>query len=270
VKPLYKWVGGKTNLLPEILPRVPKEFKGYHEPFFGGGAVFMALRDAGRMPKHSRISDANPDLIATVKMAKEDPGRLLGSLKALERAYHTQDPENLYYRIREAWNEGHHTPARFIFLKQTAFNGLWRLNRKGEMNASWGKFKNPKFYDANNVLAVGNGLQNILIRDDKWEDAVKWVHYGDFVYFDPPYLGTFTGYTGEGFDETQQVKLMQWCAKSVAKILYSNEASPELYALLKEHWPDAIIEEVSAKRSISTNGAGRQNKMEVLVRNYEL
>lgn len=270
VIPFVKWAGGKRQLLPELVKRVPK-FTTYCEPFVGGGALFFYLQ-----PKKAIINDFNKDLINTYITIQNDVESLIQHLSTYKN-----DSEN-YYKIREL----DRTPlfhrmsdtekaSRLIYLNKTCYNGLFRVNSMGEFNSPFGSYKSPNIVNEPTLRAIHNYFQNadITFLSGDFEVAVKGIKKGTFVYFDPPYdpvsaSSNFTGYTNLGFGKQEQRRLKEVCDKLNAKgikFLLSNSATDFILDLYKEY----NIEKISAKRVINSNANNRGNVDEVLIRNYD-
>ena len=209
-KPFLKWAGGKTRLLDAILPHVPARMAVFHEPFLGSGAVFFAVehRIAGR----AHLGDLNDQLINAWSQVRND---VRGLLDGLER-YRGLDREEDYYEVREA------APAdplqratRFVYLNQTAWNGLWRENKQGVFNVPWGD-RPFRGLDVEATVAVSRVLRRAEIRQRDFRQALADAKAGDFVYLDPPYLpisdtSKFSGYTGKRFRLADLVDLSEAC-----------------------------------------------------------
>ncbi len=270
VVPFVKWAGGKRQLLPELIKRVPK-FTTYCEPFVGGGALFFYLQ-----PKKAIINDFNKDLINTYITIQNDVESLIQHLSTYKN-----DSES-YYKIREL----DRTPlfhrmsatekaSRLIYLNKTCYNGLFRVNSMGEFNSPFGSYKSPNIVNEPTLRAIHNYFQNadVTFLSGDFEAAVKGLKKGTFVYFDPPYdpvsaSSNFTGYTNLGFGKQEQRRLKEVCdelnAKGI-KFLLSNSATDFILGLYKEY----NIEKISAKRVINSNANNRGNVDEVLIRNYD-
>jgi DNA adenine methylase len=262
-KPFLKWAGGKTQLLPEILGRFPKKFGRYHEPFLGGGAVFFALA-----PERAALSDVNADLVETYRAIRDDVESVIMALKD-----HESSAEH-FYEVRSQQREelsSAQGAARTIFLNRTCFNGLYRVNRKGEFNVPFGKYLNPTICNEENLHAVSNALQNV---DLKVEDALLLgtrVVANDLVYFDPPYdpvskTASFTSYAKNGFGELQQrslAKLFASLAKKDVHVMLSNSDTPLIWSLYKGF----KIERVYARRAINSKADRRGHITELLISN---
>ncbi|HEY9714476.1 MAG TPA: Dam family site-specific DNA-(adenine-N6)-methyltransferase, partial [Chroococcales cyanobacterium] len=176
--PFLKWAGGKSQLLPTFVRYFPKKFNRYHEPFLGGGAVFFHL--ASRIPQmRATISDGNEELINCYKMIRDYPYEVLEALKL-----HRNDKHH-FYKIRAQDTARLSNPeraARLVFLNKTCFNGLYRVNRSGQFNVPFGKYKNPKFVDEKNIFAVSDILTHADILHSPFETILQRAKKGDFVY----------------------------------------------------------------------------------------
>ena len=270
IAPLIKWIGGKRKLAPQIVARLPAVIDGtYFEPFCGAAAVFCELWNTGRIGGKSVLADHNSDLINLYSKIRSGPEFLLATLREYEEKYQQDNrsgAEALYYQEREAWNRGLKDAARFVFLKQTAFNGLWRVNQKGGMNAAWGKYENPLLVNEPNILAWYDALRDTRLF---YGDTLAWngipePKAGDVIYLDPPYVGTFDGYTSGGFTDEQQERLLVLCAEWTRKgvvVAYSNSAEAE--PLVRRVWPEAKVEFFTTRYSVNRDGAGRSGKVEL-------
>ena len=267
-RPFVKYVGGKGQLIEELLKHVPKTFKDYHEPMVGGGALYWALVRGGHLVgKSVALADTNEALIQTYQEIRNDPERLIRTLQLYADQYVRQGGD-LFYAIRDAWNAGVTNPARFIFLKQTAFNGLWRCNRKGEINMPWGQYEKPKILDAENIRACAQALQGQGVWKAEFEASSQMVKKGDLVYFDPPYWGCFDAYSPEGFSQGQHLDLIRHCALLSASgvyVIYSNEDVREVRGALKKFWKSGKVHSVQSRRFINCDGEGREPVLDLIV-----
>lgn len=270
-KPFVKWVGGKRSLLPELLSRVPERFNHYHEPFVGGGAFFFALKNEERIKKsggvRASLCDINFDLVIAYQVIKLDPEPLIARLFE-HAANHSKD---YYYEVRSQHqlDDRVEIAARLIYLNKTCFNGLWRVNSKGEFNVPIGSYKNPSICQPEVLRACHVALHGVDVRlsDFRKLDAGE----GDFVYFDPPYQPldktSFTRYAIDDFGAEEQEALRDLCLhlhELGAKFMLSNsDTSSTLYSD-----PVFKVEVVQAPRFVNRNAAGRGAVNELLVRNY--
>ena len=264
-KPILKWAGGKTQLLEHLLPKIPKEYNKYIEPFFGGGALFFALK-----PNNSIIADSNPELINLYRVIAKDVTSLISELKNLK------NEKDFFYDMRKKeFSELSEieAAARTIFLNKTAFNGLYRVNKKGQFNVPFGYYKNPKILDEDQLLAASKLLKKtkILLGDFKdvlCENAKK----GDFIFLDPPYLpvskfSDFKRYTKEQFHEKDQISLANLVNKLSKKgchILLTNSNHPLIHELYK----DFNIDIYKTKRNINSKSTNRKGE-DIIVSNFK-
>ena len=264
MKPIMKWAGGKTQMLKDILPQVPEYSGKYIEPFFGGGALFFALD-----PENAVIADSNPELINMYVQVANDVD---GVVKIL-RTY--QNTEEMFYAVRALdWMDLSKTEAaaRTIYLNRTCFNGLYRVNRKGQFNTPFGKYKNPTICDEELLRAVSKQLQKTTMICGDYLDVLKqYALPGDFVFLDPPYIpvseyADFKGYTKEQFYEddhrnlAEEVKRLQ---KLGCYVILTNSDHP----LVHELYQDFEIQIVDTKRAISSKGNSRKGK-DVIVKAF--
>jgi DNA adenine methylase len=273
-KPFVKWVGGKRQLLRQFheLGLYPPEGfnpikKTYFEPFVGGGAVFFDL-----LPKKAELSDLNNELVITYNIIKNDVESLIDSLKKhkYEKNYF------LKMRSKNPWELNDvEIASRFIYLNRTGFNGMYRVNRKGEFNVPFGKYTNPIICDEINLRKVSNALQNVVIRNQDYKQVLGVARKGDFIYFDPPYhpaseTASFTSYTAGGFLEKEQTELRDTFVelhKRGCYVMLSNSDTPLINNLYLDI--DGVrVSKVSAGRAINSNASKRGKIYEVLVTNY--
>jgi DNA adenine methylase len=265
-RPFAKSVGGKTALLPEILKRLPKKISVYREPFVGGGAVFFALAaESPRRFDDAEISDANYELINAYQQIQKNVGLVIAELREMKHA------EKEYYWIRALDPNDLSSPlraARFIYLNKTCFNGLYRVNKKGEFNVPFGRHKNPNFCDVENLEACARALQDVTISRGDYQSAMRLAVRGDALYADPPYAplsayenANFTAYTSDGFGLKEQKVLAREFAKTKGFVLLSNSDTP----LTRELYRRWQIERVRAPRSVNSVPTGRGKVNEILV-----
>ncbi len=259
-RPFLKWAGGKRRLLPELLARAPKHFVRYHEPFLGGGALFFALR-----PERASLADAGEELVNTFQVVQSQVEPLL-SLLRLHQSNHS--PSHFYATRGEKSAAPLQQAARMIYLNKTCFNGLFRLNAAGQFNVAMGQQPSPEIVQADRLRACAQALQGaeIACQDFRLLRAQK----GDFVYFDPPYDGGYTGYTPQGFTSEDQADLAALALKlhgEGVQVLLSNADTPYVRSLYREG--PFRVEQVRAPRSISCCGSGRKPAKEILITNTQ-
>lgn len=272
VQPVVKWVGGKRQLIDEISKYIPSGNYKYYEPFVGGGAVFFNLQ-----PKKGVINDFNAELINVYNVIKFKLDELLEDLATHEIT------EEYYYKIRavdreevyKTWSDVKKA-SRFIYLNKTCYNGLYRVNMSGYFNTPFGRYKNPNVVNEIGLRAVSKYLNenNIEIKCGDYKEALKGIRKNSFVYFDPPYdpvsdSSNFTGYTANGFNRDEQIRLKETCDllnKKGVKFLLSNSNTEFIRGL----YADYKIVIVNANRSINSKASKRGEIEEVLIRNYDI
>ncbi len=227
--PFVKWAGGKASLLPDLLRHVPSHLSNYYEPFLGGGALFFAIcaRNTGF---NAHLSDINNELIDTYRVIKDKLDELIQLLSEFQHEYYrSKDPASYFYEKR-AWRPSSsiESAARLIFLNKTCYNGLYRVNSRGEFNVPFGRYKKPKILDAENIRAVSRALRdtNTELYTSDYKTSLSTCGKNDFVYLDPPYqpksrTSSFTDYTPGGFSERDQAEL----AEEFEKLVYREGTS---------------------------------------------
>lgn len=253
-RPLLKWAGGKTQLLGEIIPKIPKKYGRFIEPFFGGGAVFFAVHPTGGI-----IADSNPELINLYRSVADDVDGVIAQLRFYENT------EEMFYTVRAldvTKLSNTEAAARTIFLNKTCFNGLYRVNKSGQFNVPFGRYKNPKIVDEEALKAASALLRNTTIVCGDYKTVLKEnARPGDFIFLDPPYLpvseySDFKRYTKEQFYEEDHVELaleVKRLHELGCYVLLTNSNHP----LVHEHYRKFAVEVVQTKRYISCNGKGR-------------
>jgi DNA adenine methylase len=300
-RPFIKWVGGKNQLLEQFENYYPNELrrgiiKNYVEPFLGGGALFFALSRHYKI-ENAYLSDLNKDLVLTYQVIQQRPNDLLYFLEKYQKDYDQTEQEkrnDLFLDVRKQFNLQRFEiknkqleenwvlrAAQFIFLNKTCFNGLFRLNSKGEFNVPYGKYKTAMILDEPNILAVSSVLQNAEIRHADYLSCFDRVTEHTFVYFDPPYrpisqTANFTTYTGVDFRDKEQIELAKFFQKldleKGAKLMLSN-SDPKNENPEDDFFEKAFlgynIFRVSAGRAINCNGEKRGKINELLITNYK-
>ena len=266
--PIVKWIGGKRQLMFELLKNMPENYNRYFEPFIGGGALFFELQ-----PDNAYTSDMNEELINLYQVVRDNVGELITDLQKhdISKEYFMEIRNIDRTEEYENWSDVKKA-SRFIYLNRTCFNGMYRVNSKGEFNVPFGHYKNPRILDENNLINCSNLLQRTEIKHADFSEILKKVKKGDFVYFDPPYVplsetSSFTSYTKDGFDMDMQFKLRDVCDEldtMGVKFLLSNSDTK----LVNELYENYNIKKVFASRQINANADGRGKITEVLVRNY--
>jgi len=272
-----KWAGGKRQIVPKLYALAPPEFDSYFEPFLGGGALFFHLISNKNKPFTAYISDINPELINVYVAVKDDVEKLIKLLTQHQIEYN-KAPEECYYKLRDNYNsDGIERAAQFITLNRICFNGLYRVNKKGEFNAPKGDYKNPTICDADNLRNVSAALRysNITIKAaDYKEMLLENAREGDFIYLDPPYnpistTAYFTSYTANGFSNKDQEKLAEMFRQlheMKCKVILTNSNTP----LVRELYSPFVITEVGSKRAINCNAPKREGHSDLIICNYKL
>lgn len=270
-QPFVKWVGGKRQLIKQFEQFFPEKFNDYYEPFLWGGAVFFNLQK-----RKSYLSDINEELINAYQIVKDSPEELISFLQTLSYT------KTCYMEIR-AWDRAKNwqkkytdvqRAGRFIYLNRTCFNGLHRVNSRGEFNVPMGAYKNPDFVQANNIRNTSRLLQltEAEIRVESFEHVLDKAKKGDFVYLDPPYdtlteTANFTSYNKDDFGRDMQKRLADVFRKLDAmgcKVMLSNHNTP----FIRELYTGFRMEIVSARRNINSKSDARGGVEEIVVINY--
>ena len=295
VKPFVKWAGGKGSLIPQLTNFYPYQLKDgiitkYVEPFVGGGAVLIDILQKYEV-KEAYAFDINIDLINCYNVIKNDVNELITKLKQMESEFlnlDSDDREKYFYDVRKEYNSykisekelSTKRAAEFIFLNRTCFNGLYRVNRKGEFNVPFGKYKNPKICDSNNLANLSCLLQKVVFKYGDYKKSSECVDNTTFVYFDPPYRplsisSGFTSYTKEDFNDENQKELASYYREldnKDAKLMLSNSNPKNTNKeddFFEKIYTGFNINEVLAKRMINADCTGRGAISELLITNYE-
>lgn len=268
-KPFLKWAGGKSKLLREIIPRLPRRYRRHVEPMLGGGAVFFGIR-----PSRSLLLDINPELINCYRVVQGEVESLIKDLKKhrYERRY--------YYSVRDAdrradfedWSPVERA-SRTIFLNKSCFNGLYRVNSRGFFNVPFGRYVNPRILAPDVLRRCSEALKGAKLVCDSFENLERYLKRDDFVYFDPPYVplsktSSFATYAKDGFNIDDQIKLRDLCValdNRKIRFMLSNSYTDTVLEL----YDGFRIDVINAPRAISSTASGRGVVKEVLVRNYK-
>lgn len=276
-KPFLKWAGGKTQLLSQLQPLFPREFAGYHEPFVGSAAVFFHLynlKQCGELKasmKRVSLTDSNEELINCYRAVRDGVDGVIGWLEEHKAAHNAR----YYYTLRKQnpANMGDvERAARLIYLNKTCYNGLYRVNSRGQFNVPVGRYKNPGIFDPGELRAASRALDGVTIETADFHAALKRARRGDFVYFDPPYFplsktASFTGYTQNHFGKFQHESLalvFRALDEKGCRVMLNNSWTPftrQLYAGFK-------CVELRALRSINSKAHKRGKISEMVVVNH--
>ena len=274
-KPFVKWAGGKRQLIPILNENLPKTMGTYFEPFLGGGALLFHILTE-RKDQRCRISDLNSDLVLAYTTIRDKPDELISSLKNHSRNYQ-KDSKSYYYAIRESNpRSAVAKTSRLLFLNRTCFNGLYRVNSKGEFNVPLGRYTNPNIVNEENLQSVSQVLnsQKVSINCRDFGAVVDEAKKDDLVYFDPPYqpvseTANFTSYTNRSFTYKDLKRLAKLCLKLDSKgcnVLLSNSNSQEVVEMFTEkNWK---IKKIEANRAINSDSKKRTGHYELLIKNY--
>jgi DNA adenine methylase len=262
-RPVLKWAGGKRHLLRQILDALPPRIDTYYEPFVGGGAVFFALAAENRFQR-AVIADRNEDLVEVYRALRSDVAAVI---RALKRYRYDEDT---YYRVRAARPRGlAQRAARLIYLNKTGYNGLYRVNRKGEYNVPFGRHRKPNICDEANLRSAAAALQRATVESADFEAVCGRAGPGDAVYLDPPYLplsrtSSFAAYDRHpfGLEEHQRLASVfsQLAERGVPAVL-SNSLTPQTQALFQ----DFEMNCVRVPRYINCRADSRGPVREILV-----
>lgn len=289
-KPFIKWAGGKTQLLSDIKKSLPHDFSQrneatYVEPFVGGGSVlFWILQEYPNITR-AVINDINAELICTYRVIKRDVESLITELYRHQTEYLPLDEVNrkeYFLANRELFNKRKttdvETAALFIFLNRTCFNGLYRVNSKGNFNVPHGRYANPKICDEDTLRADSAILQRVEIHCGDFAQTGKYANDNVLYYLDPPYrpltnTSAFTSYAKEGFNDAEQTRLRDFCEQiAKRKSLFVASNSDPQNTNNKDDFFDRLynmfyIKRVSATRMINSKGNGRSAISEIMISN---
>lgn len=268
-KPVIKWVGGKRQLLTKIKENMPQKFNSYFEPFIGGGALFFDLEK-----DNSYINDYNPELTNLYQVIRDNPKELIEDLKKhinTEEYYYNMRAKDRDTKIYSKMSDIEKA-SRFIYLNKNGYNGLYRVNKKGQNNVPYGRYKNPKYIEEENILSCSELLKKTTITTGDFSNIKEFIKEGDFVYFDPPYVplnttSSFTSYTDKGFDDSMQIRVKELCDyidNIGAYFMLSNSYTEFILDLYKGY----NIQTVEASRALNCKAEQRGKINEILVKNY--
>jgi DNA adenine methylase len=299
-KPILKWAGGKSQLLPTLNEHFPEKLiRGnivtYIEPFVGGGASFFEISNIYNF-SDAYLFDINPELIILYNSVKNNVESVIFELEKLSEKYLSLQDEKerkeQFYTVREQYNlnvidvyeiaksssTNELRAAQTLFLNRVCFNGLFRVNRKGEFNVPHGRYKNPRILDKNKLIYASNALQQATIKLVDFSSCLEYADKHTFMYYDPPYrplnkTSSFNSYAKDQFGDDEQIRLSkmyrQLDKKGVLQLLSNSDP--------KNHSDDSFFDDlykgfninrVAAKRAINSNPEKRGNLTELLIRNY--
>lgn len=291
LKPFVKWVGGKSQLINELEKMLPtdgeKVLTKYCEPMVGGGALFFNILSKYDF-EQLYISDINAELINAYQVIKTNVDNLIERLQEMQMLFLPMDENGrkfYYYSMRDKFNTTKLSDttavdkaAYFIFLNKTCFNGLYRVNRKGQFNVPMGAYKNPKICDEENLRSIHEVLQNVTIVCGDYSFSKQFIDKDTFVYLDPPYrplseTSAFTSYNSDTFDDNEQIRLAEFIDEINAigaKIVLSNSDPKNVNpndTFFDELYKAYSIKRVAASRMINSNADRRGKINELLICN---
>jgi DNA adenine methylase len=293
VQPILKWAGGKRQILHEIRACLPPEglCKRYHEPFFGGGALFF---DTAPHPNGSSINDVNPRLMNFYRVVRDEPEELIKELKKFRSPEAPPDEseefnetnrkgkeiENYYYQQRELFNNRPNgdefdkirEAARLLYLNRTCYNGLYRENQSGEFNVPIGSHSSPNWKQTTRIIHASEVLQGVEIENEDFEYVRDLAKEGDLVYCDPPYrpvsrTSSFVEYSSDSFGPDQQKRLRDMVVNLHERGVYVVVSNSPPIRELYNSYDGLMIHDIGAKRHINSNGEDRGEVGEIIVTN---
>lgn len=262
--PFLKWAGGKRQLLPQLLSRVPDKFDRYFEPFLGGGALLLAVG-----PSRAVANDANTELVRCFTAVRDHPEAVIDELRSYENT------EDCFYAARavdpSTLNDVG-VAARMVFLNRTCFNGLYRVNRQGRFNTPYGRYKSPNLLPEELLRAASLTLQGVELRCGDYREGTAGAREGDFIYLDPPYVpvseySDFRRYSAVQFRDQHHEELalhFKELDTRGCRVMLSNSSAPRVFEL----YSDWNISEVSARRNINSKGSRRGAVTELVITNF--
>lgn len=290
-KPFLKWVGGKTQIIHEVMDTFPSQMNDYHEPFLGGGSVLLAVLSRKQCQGRIYASDVNSNLISVYQNIQSHPDEVIQALKKLIEVFRqckgtvvhrtptleesTTSPESYYYWIRKTFNalsteerKDVYASAMFLFLNKTCFRGVYREGPHG-FNVPFGNYKNPSILDESHIKHVSTLIQGVIFSCSSFEESLARVRPGDFVYMDPPYAPeqdtSFVAYTKSGFPLEQHQRLFQMChdltKKEVLWVMSNSEVK-----LVTDTFSQYTMSILSCRRAIHSKKPGSKTN-EVLITN---
>lgn len=273
VLPLFlKWAGGKLQLIEQFENLFPPDFCNYYEPFIGSGAVFFYLKSKSK-PNKVILSDTNEELINCFAVVRDKPSELIEVLLNHRKRHSKQ----YYYEVRDLESERLDSvsrAARMIYLNKTCFNGLYRVNSKGEFNVPFGDYKNPSIFNRNTLYRASQMLQDAALRVMTFDKVLDFAGKDDFVYFDPPYIplsktSSFTRYSKSEFsikEQNQLSEVFRALDSMGCFVMLSNSDHSLIRELYRDYDKNIVV--VRAKRKINSVGSKRGAINEIVVTNY--
>ncbi len=289
-RPFVKWVGGKAQLLNEIKQSLPVDFETrenivYVEPFVGGGAVLFCIMQEFPNITNAVINDINSELICTYRIVKTQVDELINTLQGISNEYlslNQEERKRYFTQKRSIFNTRNisdiETAALFIFLNRTCFNGLYRVNSKGKFNVPHGRYANPKICDEDNLLKTSHLLRNVDILCGDFTQTIDYAGQNTLFYLDPPYrplsnTSSFTSYSTDGFNDSDQIRLRDFCDEisRCGSMFVASNSDPKNTDPSADFFDDLYrgysIRRVPASRMINSDSSGRGPLSEVIISN---
>lgn len=264
VPPFLKWAGGKRWFVSRYLEVIPSSFGRYIEPFLGSGALFFALQ-----PAEAILSDLNVELIRTFAAVRKDCQPIVSALEK----YHRRHSTSHYYEVRETRpSSEEERAARFIYLNRTCWNGLYRVNTRGQFNVPVGT-KTNVLLDTEDLYRASVLLKRALLMSCDFEAVLSRAGRGDLIFADPPYVTAhsqngFLKYNETLFNWEDQVRLVQClrkASKKGAQILATNADTPAIRKLYQKWFS---IRTVSRASVMAASSARRGTRSELMITNW--
>ncbi len=267
-----KWAGGKLQLIEQFENLFPHKFRNYYEPFIGSGAVFFYVKSKLK-PNKVLLSDTNEELINCFLVVRDKPSELV-ELLLNHRKKHSKEH---YYAVRSIESnrlDKVNRAARLIYLNKTCFNGLYRVNSKGQFNVPFGDYKSPSIFDKNILFQASQLLQGVDLQVMAFEKVLDFAGKDDFVYFDPPYIplsktSSFTRYSKSDFSMKEQKQLSEVFETLDSRgcfVMISNSDHASTRELYRQYKKNTLV--VRAKRMINSVGSKRGTINELIITNY--
>jgi len=296
-KPFLKWIGGKTQIIDDILSIFPKQINNYYEPFLGGGSVLFGLLSYIKNNKiivtgSINVSDINKDLINVYINIQNRPNELINEINSIKDTYNNikidngnkkptnyedaiLSKESYYYWMRNKYNNLNENDrnsviasAIFIFLNKTCFRGMHRVGPNG-FNVPYGNYKNPSIIDDEHILSTSHFIKDVKFTSESYSSILNNMNNNDFIYLDPPYVPinnkSFVGYNQDGFDEKEHDNLFEVCNRLPCKFLMSNADSKIIYEKFENN--TIKIDKILCKRAINSKKPS-STVNELLIKNY--
>jgi DNA adenine methylase len=291
VKPFMKWVGGKTQIINQVMDLFPKEIHNYHEPFLGGGSVLLAVLSLKKISGKIYASDINRHVIQLYKHIQSNPDDLIEEVKKLSDAFSTckgsivhrkpstmeeamTSPESYYYWIRSQFNTNAKEPtlcrsAMLLFLNKTCFRGVYREGPNG-FNVPFGNYKNPTLLDSDHIKSVSALIKDVIFTHCSFSESLQKIEPGDFVYLDPPYAPenhtSFVSYTSDGFNLENHALLFKHCQEMTSKHVKMVMSNAHVKLVTDAFPPPYTTKIISCRRAIHSKEPDARTN-EVLITN---